>query len=564
MAFGTFIDAGGAETEEYYIRNAIRWLQKENPSISVQVQNVCVVGNQLLPTSVAEQYAESPVKIRCLTHCDTLPQSALKQQLEFSQHQDPDAAIFGLDMSIVTHSNHLMELKLGLFGAVRTVDDIRRQVVFMGAPNQGKSSIILPLTKARTLQVKKKRHHHLPKVSSRAGQTMGVKSHILEATTKVASMQPIRLVDTPGLRMRLSLSSLAQKGLMLASNVVEPFSGYKTVVGDLVPKNLLRALNRVGDMSGEAPEYTDILGIDATNNVDEFLEAYRQHHGEPVDHAIVKHLHSGYLGGMVFSPDHRCTGSDIELIDNKKSGIVFMNDRAKELVKIAQEQASVKLISGRSRILSTTLDATNYPDNDGQRAKHTSAQPGLAFPRYRQSYNCMVCAGFIKRENIKVSKTKQCKTKEYGCRHTRVLAWQYNDILSYFSRMTEAFGNSKHVRYLMRDSLACTLMAKHKLLSRAQVYKRFNSLEEFPVPSSLRSHRFQSEKPIPFVPVCQRIGMNLSNCMEGLNPNDYPNNYISKEERRVLQGGAQNDIARAEHFADLKIKRIRNRKNRLI
>jgi hypothetical protein len=44
------------------------------------------------------------------------------------------------------------------------------------------------------------------------------------------------------------------------------------------------------------------------------------------------------------------------------------------------------------------------------------------------------------------------------------------------------------------------------LPSRAAAYKKFRGMKEFPMPNRLRPIFLRSDKPIPFVPICSRLG----------------------------------------------------------
>jgi hypothetical protein len=124
--------------------------------------------------------------------------------------------------------------------------------------------------------------------------------------------------------------------------------------------------------------------------------------------------------------------------------------------------------------------------------------PIVRFPLHRRTFACMVCAGFVKRGVGKLV---------YGCGHTKVMSQKYEIIIAYYSRMMEAFGETRQTQYLMKDSLACTLARKHKLISRASAYKKFHGMKEFPMPNRLRPIFLRSDKPIPFVPYCSRLGI---------------------------------------------------------
>ena len=47
----------------------------------------------------------------------------------------------------------------------------------------------------------------------------------------------------------------------------------------------------------------------------------------------------------------------------------------------------------------------------------------------------------------------------FGCKHVRVLNWTHAEMLAYYSRLLEEYGGSNWVRYLLKDSLACTLIS---------------------------------------------------------------------------------------------------------
>jgi len=86
----------------------------------------------------------------------------------------------------------------------------------------------------------------------------------------------------------------------------------------------------------------------------------------------------------------------------------------------------------------------------------------------------------------------------FGRRCKRVIAWQHGDMVSYYSRILDEFGSADWLRYLLKDSLACTIAAKYKLPSRAAAYKRFgHDLGGFPLPSKDRPFRFRTENPAP-------------------------------------------------------------------
>ena len=79
----------------------------------------------------------------------------------------------------------------------------------------------------------------------------------------------------------------------------------------------------------------------------------------------------------------------------------------------------------------------------------------------------------------------------------QVLNWQQDEAVAYFSRLREEFGAGKWITYLLKDSLACTTAAKHKLHSRAAAYKRVgHSLGGYPMASEQRPFRFRTDQPV--------------------------------------------------------------------
>jgi hypothetical protein len=202
---------------------------------------------------------------------------------------------------------------------------------------------------------------------------------------------------------------------------------------------------------------------------------------------------SGIFGGLIFTPyptlPNPSHSSHIEL--NRDSPVVYMNEQAELLIQIGLGKEKAIKIHERPKLGPTSLNRENDIVLDPNRKLIP-----VIYPPHQRSFKCMQCAHFIKLDADKV----------YGRRHTRAVDWSYNDILSYFSRMTEVFGGmfSNRTKYLMKDSLACTLAIKHKLRSRAAAYKKFNGLKDYPVPNHLRPRRFQIDQPIPYVHFCTR------------------------------------------------------------
>lgn len=333
--------------EEHFISQAITAIISKKPEITVQVEKVQLIGCNLLPGAAERVIASSKVRIKCLTHVDTITDAALRHQIAFVEVQErrkyPEnnqqpTAIFALNIKEGTKAKQLRPVHDALFGAATLVAE-HRPILVCGLPNAGKSSLILPLTKERTLKVKNKRDFHLPKVSSKAGMTLGIKSHVLESG-KGARKTMVTLLDSPGLRPRLQGADPRTVALLLASKVTEPFSGYQGVAShDAILRLLLQAVNNHAHMSSAHPAYMGMLGLNSPiEDPNMFIEAYRQ--GEPWGHdneiPLIRKWQSGEFGGLIFTPyreEMREQGSMLRF--NRSSAIVYMNEAAKRLVELA-------------------------------------------------------------------------------------------------------------------------------------------------------------------------------------------------------------------------------------
>jgi hypothetical protein len=132
------------------------------------------------------------------------------------------------------------------------------------------------------------------------------------------------------------------------------------------------------------------------------------------------------------------------------------------------------------------------------------AEPPLARvgPLMHKALCCLRCGGFA---GFRPAHAKG--PIGYGRAVSRLVNWEHADILGYFSRTLEEFGSSKLTRFLLRDSLACTIAQKHKLRSRAAAYRtQAQTLNGFPMPSSSRPRRFQIERAAPTWPCSSSSG----------------------------------------------------------
>jgi len=588
--------------EEYHIARALRWMKEKPPRIVCTVENVSLAGLHFLPAQVNATVRQAAVRLRVLTHADTLSDAALQQQLALVAAQDRQAygqeqptLALNLSESDLIRTKQVRSVREAFWGATLVTNSVNSGTLLVcGLPNAGKSSLIQPLTRHRTLQVKKKGAYHLPITSPRAGRTLGLKKHVLEEdpTISARNTRTVSLIDSPGMRPRVEDLDPRAVGVLLAARVLEPFAHYRDVVSDhTILTILLEALNRHAAMSsrsggtssttqhyaaaaasGDAsaspdgggdvvvPDYVAALGLEGpTTDVQVFWEAYQKvHWGKNVDAwGLIRQCQRGELGGQVFAPPPlfapaslfhskpSSKGDDDDVMKLYRDRVVvYHNEAAQRLMDIAngaveyvpiqkqpRQQQPQSIPSGNSPLVvrrpgdgghekssppsrgnkendrnningTTTIQNSNNNNNLPTLHAAVGDKPlpiPIVHPRHQQGFNCLKCAGFIKRNKD--------DGRPYGCRHTRVQTWSYKDILNYFSRMCEAFGglHSAHTRYLFRDSLACTLAIKYKKRSRRAIYVKFAGLKDFPVPNEQRPRRYQIDQPIPFVHRCKKL-----------------------------------------------------------
>jgi ribosome biogenesis GTPase A len=507
------------DDEEYHAGRALRFMQENQPNIVVNVENVRLSAIKLLPRVAEAVIQSTPIRIKVLTHVDTISDAALRQQIQTVQQLDErirypnqlPVAIFALNLQTVDiKARELSEVRDALFGASRLVT--KPQMLVCGIPNSGKSSLIYPLTRHRTVQEKKKGAYHLPKVSSKAGMTLGVKKHLLPPAFGSFIKYNITMIDMPGFRPKLQYADPSLVALLLSAGVTEPFQGYKTIAPhDTLVKNLLKATNRHATMTdrNSLPDYVQLLNLtEPTESPETFMSEYlrwaknnedaRLHvpgHSANIESIYwPRTFNSGVFGGLIFTPyptlPHPSHSSHIVL--DRESPVVYMNEEAERLMNIGLGKEPATKIEERSKDKSSSLNGKPGDELDPNRILHP-----VVYPPHQRSFKCMQCAQFVKLD---------AGGKVYGRRHGRAVDWSYADLLAYFSRMTEVFGGmwSKRTRYLMKDSLVCTLAIKHKLRSRAGAYKKFKGLKDYPVPNHLRPKRFQIDQPIPYVHFCTR------------------------------------------------------------
>jgi ribosome biogenesis GTPase A len=188
-----------------HISKTVQWLREKCPRLIVHVDKITTVGCDFLPFGARKTIYEAKFRILVLIHGDVLSKRALQHQIalaedmsmKYSRGQFFPAAIFVVDLLRVEKQKQLKHLIDAMHGALHLNNLQQRSFVVTGIPNVGKSSLILPLTKGRTLAVKKKKAYHLPKVGPVAGLTLGIKSHVMETPDHDID---ISLFDSPGLR----------------------------------------------------------------------------------------------------------------------------------------------------------------------------------------------------------------------------------------------------------------------------------------------------------------------------------------------------------------------------
>jgi hypothetical protein len=205
-----FVSVKSYINEGRAIVRALEYMKNLSPRVTVLMEKIQLVGCRLLPPVAERVITNSTVRIRCLTHADFISDGALRHQIAVAEEQEQQrfhgtyrpsdfipTAIIALNLKNVTKAKQLRPVQLAIFGAAHVAG--HNQILVCGVPNSGKSSLILPLTKQRTMEVRNKKSYHLPKVSDRAGMTIAVKKHVMEAMTH----GEVTLIDTPGLRPRL-------------------------------------------------------------------------------------------------------------------------------------------------------------------------------------------------------------------------------------------------------------------------------------------------------------------------------------------------------------------------
>lgn len=372
-----FVSKKTFDFEGSQIARTIRFMMDLNAAVTVQLSKVQLVGcdHLVLSPNVQRLISSSAVRIKILTHVDTISDAALRHQIAYAEEQERrnylssansrapryPTAIVALNLKDVTKAKPLRMLQEAIFGASRLTGT--NQILVCGVPNSGKSSLILPLTKNRTMEQRNKKAFHLPKVSNRAGMTVAVKKHVLE----MIGQADVTLIDTPGLRPKFQEGTDPRPlALMLAAHVTEFFPGWDTILGSppgqsphlLILRVLLEAADNHAAMSGEPkPAYLEMVGLESPpKDPVLFLEALFAKYPPPKkekEKKVIRQFHNGDFGSLVFTPfrkellaveepqqqQQEGSSSSTGIRLRRCSPIVYMNEAAMRLVDIANGRA---------------------------------------------------------------------------------------------------------------------------------------------------------------------------------------------------------------------------------
>jgi 50S ribosome-binding GTPase len=354
-------------------------MQDKPPNTIVSCERIQLVGCNLLPRMAQSMIHKATHRIRVITHADTVSLNVLKHQIAFVEEQERrnnykyPTAVFVMNLNNAeTIKLNQMEAFADAIAGSLSMADRPTPVVVCGIPNSGKSSLIMALTRVRTLKVKKKKEYHLPKISSQAGRTLGTKTHVMEYGKKQKT--GITFMDSPGLRPRLEDLDAQSIRLLLATKSVEPFKNYMkyTPNNDLL-RMLLQATNNYTKMNHELdmmlrstkantaspplPDYVSAFGLsEATDDPEVFLKAYYKTTMEKVNNDpmyLVRKWQAGDFGSWLFTPFRRDCIANADLASMKdirlNTTIVYMNAAAQEYIKRAPDfldDRTVKNVQG--------------------------------------------------------------------------------------------------------------------------------------------------------------------------------------------------------------------------
>lgn len=427
----------------------------------------------------------SRTKLIVLTHASALSDDALRASL--NARDIPTIAVE------LTRSLNAIALD-----AISMVLDSRYNYRMTGFPRSGKSTFALLASRKRRLVVKTPAGGN--KFTYRMIEpdpTVTWNEYEIQPQSHQADMRPFVIWDPPSIvSSDPDVSSDHHVSLQAAGCV--PLRITEMEALDI----LLKAIHRHAMISDRAPHY--LKKLERTERFTSAEEFRNANPNKPLGD-LISACRNGEYGKLLF-----------EGITPKEDDGFIKIHRGKAIV--GYNSAALKLFD--ASIAAKKAQSVNHRKNQVPRQKEQKEdryvpveRPEypkdesviIQYPEHRRTLHCMVCAGFIKRES---------DNKVFGIGYAKVLGQRYEWMLAYFSRMMEAYGNSSHTKYLMKDSLACTLMRKHGLRSRAAAYKKFHGIPEFPMPNDKRPPFLRSDQPIPHVPRCSRLAEGKSSCYD--------------------------------------------------
>lgn len=551
----------GGTSEEKSISQALRIIHERNYQVIIEVMNACHVDWAEKQLPIRKDH--NKIWARVLTHSDLLSKEALQYQMERasivrnrnsssvggdggSTYQIPVVALNLQDTTI--KNSKLRPIMEMLYGAKVAADASKcdqsitttTKLLVCGVPNAGKSSFIYPLTKHRTLQVKKKKgSFHLPSINIIPGWTMVTKSHAFDIKVlkdsknggKHHKTKSVGLDDTPGIRPRLET-------LMEGNNDDELLAKWLSTrgIGMLSKKSnninhdnleqqviqiLWRGLKRHAEISQSSFEF------DSSDSLwERHLEGTKVGTNTTLD-SLTRAVSSGVYGGCIIEEEeHTPMSKQGEYTINQDSTIVAMNQSAKLLVDIGSGKVEFDRIK-HSQIFLPRFDnrmsrrgsSRRQAEENSSRLPRRTSPPHSStkqsnirhhhldhtiqqkpeessvnrLPEHMQRLECLKCAGFVKENRL---------GELFGKSFPKVINWKEDDICAFYSRILEVFDEkkSRHVKHLMLDSLVLTIKQKQKLASKSKVYKNEVNrklAKKFPVRSETRPKPFRSDQPIP-------------------------------------------------------------------
>ena len=338
-----FTPGRGGQTEERFIAQALRKIRESPSSLVVEVMNACHVdiGSRYLPL----KRQRGQVWIRILTHADSLSRPALAYQMQraarFAKTTDqrqPQYTVIAVNLkeaeSLKTkHVKPVMHFLAEAQNQTLLANTIecRSSMLVCGLPNTGKSSLVHCLTKLRTMEVRKKKAYHLPKINATAGYTLGSKTHAFEYDRRMYS-----LTDTPGLRPRLESLHHEELAYLLATGstkVVKGMFDNKPELETQIVEILWKGLKRHADLSGKTIPFDSWEDLRTKHSHD-----FPNLNGSNLVQHLMSHCMNNGYGGIVIE-----RGPLVGAKTQEDSSLLFMNPSS---VIMAMNEAAVRLRDG--------------------------------------------------------------------------------------------------------------------------------------------------------------------------------------------------------------------------